>query len=288
MSANVFVFEGGGIRGLYEARKLERLALWPGVGHGLLADARLFAGTSTGGIIACALAAGLSPHAIVDFYATEGPKIFTASLGHEIAALWELNGPKYDNANLRAALTRAFGDRTLGDLNHDVLITTCDLTTRRPVAMTRQTHGGLPCVDACLRTSAAQVYFPPVDNHIDGGNAENNPAVWALVWMLANGCALTDIRMIDFGAGNADRPPLYAGAWGARQWLENGMLDLMLQFPSTLSRDLCASILGANFYHEDGRVDCAMDASEGLEAKLIAPADAADLSGAVEFLFKGA
>lgn len=65
--------DGGGIRGLITAMLLEDLYVKC---PGFLEKVSLFAGTSTGGIIALGLAAGLSTQKIVDLYQHQGGQIF--------------------------------------------------------------------------------------------------------------------------------------------------------------------------------------------------------------------
>ncbi|TAM74567.1 hypothetical protein EPN44_10865 [bacterium] len=78
----VLVLDGGGMRGLYTAMVLAGLSRRfldkPGetpardVGSAF----NLIEGTSTGGVLACALAAGYSPSAIIELYRRHGEEIF--------------------------------------------------------------------------------------------------------------------------------------------------------------------------------------------------------------------
>jgi patatin-like phospholipase/acyl hydrolase len=278
----ILSLDGGGIRGLFTARLLERLEL---AVPGFLATVDLFAGTSTGGILAAALAYGWMPAKCVGLYHSNAQRIFSASVEHQIESLWELEGPKYSNDGLRAVLTEAFQLTQLHELDTDVLITACDALTRRPVRFTRQNDGALRVVDALLRTSAAEVYFPPVEGrYFDGGNAANNPSLWAVIHAIAGGAAIADLRVLSLGTGNVGRPPMHLGNWGARQWLAHGLLELLMEFPSTLNSHLCAELLAANFLRLDGTVDCALDETDNLDHRLLAPADTLDLSPAIAFL----
>src|SRR5688572_25354452 len=79
-SYRVLSLDGGGMRGLYTATVLKTIAAHftrpsespPDIGKGF----DLITGTSTGGILACALAQGVSIDRVIDFYRKEGPKIF--------------------------------------------------------------------------------------------------------------------------------------------------------------------------------------------------------------------
>lgn len=143
--------DGGGIRGLLSARIIQRLqAEIP-----FLDQVDLFAGTSTGGLIALGLANGASPDDLVDLYRGRGAEIFTTVvprppvkgrlrglfvdlgdrtqhlLGDHPFAPRELFHPKYPIDGLRAVLTDFFGDATLGGLRtgKSALVTTLRLFT---------------------------------------------------------------------------------------------------------------------------------------------------------------
>ena len=280
----ILSLDGGGIRGLFTARLIERLEL---AVPGWLARVDLFAGTSTGGILAAALAAGVTPARCVALYRDNGARIFDASWEQRLGSLFELNGPKYSGAGLRAVLIETFGAMRMRELKRDVLITACDTMRRELTRFTRQSDPDLPVVEACMRTAAAEVYFPPVaGRYIDGGNAANNPSLWALIHSLSAGTGLTTSHLLAIGTGNGGRPPLTVDDWGARQWLEHGLLDMLFEFPAALNDRLCAELLGAAYCRLDGAVDCAMDAIDQLDARLLGPADALDLAFAITWLEK--
>src|SRR5215470_12284967 len=77
----VLSLDGGGMRGTYTATYLDRVAATfakrrriAALDIGAAFD--LIVGTSTGGIIACALAAGIPLAKVVDLYQRHGPAIF--------------------------------------------------------------------------------------------------------------------------------------------------------------------------------------------------------------------
>jgi patatin-like phospholipase/acyl hydrolase len=77
----VLALDGGGIRGLYTAVLLRDLCKLLYRESGKRGDDagcnfHLISGTSTGGILACALAAGISADRIVELYERNGPLIF--------------------------------------------------------------------------------------------------------------------------------------------------------------------------------------------------------------------
>ncbi len=139
--------DGGGIRGLLTAKVIERIEAEVPFLHRV----DLFAGTSTGGIIALGLAHGMRPSELVELYRDRGHEIFTAvgprrpprsrileffsELDSRVRELLrdlhfdplDLLHPRYSNGGLRSVLSRYFGDTTLGDLKRAVLVTTLRL-----------------------------------------------------------------------------------------------------------------------------------------------------------------
>src|SRR5712691_6048927 len=97
----ILALDGGGIRGVYTSVLLRRLSEQV---PGFLDRAQLLAGTSTGGILALALAKGMTANELVALYQDNGNQIFSRSLLREIGDLGDLIGAKYDNANLEKIL----------------------------------------------------------------------------------------------------------------------------------------------------------------------------------------
>ncbi len=127
----IVALDGGGIRGVYTAVLLQRLSKEV---PGFLDRADLLAGTSTGGILALALAKGMKPDELVALYQDNGGQIFSRSLLREIGDLGDLIGAKYNNANLEKLLRDKFGDMTLdGLLPRNVLIPSFDLDSPKTV-----------------------------------------------------------------------------------------------------------------------------------------------------------
>ena len=113
----ILSIDGGGIRGLLAARILERLDILEPKWLPLTA---MMAGTSTGGIIALALASGMTPHDIGDFYRKFGATIFDDSLLDDILDLGKLIGADYTNKGLQRVLNNTFGQLQLKDLTKRV------------------------------------------------------------------------------------------------------------------------------------------------------------------------
>lgn len=200
----ILALDGGGLRGLFGAAVLAELEADLAV---ILADSfDLIVGTSTGGLIALALGAGLSPKDVVDFYVDRGPGIFRAGRGK----LRNARRAKHSPAPLREALIDVFGDRTLGSSTKRLVVPAYSLDaqdvyifkTPHNTDLTRDWRERM--VDVALATSAAPTFLPAHRlRHlrlIDGGVWANNPTLVGVVEAVSMlGVPLDAIRVLSMG-----------------------------------------------------------------------------------------
>ncbi|PWV55522.1 CBASS cGAMP-activated phospholipase [Chitinophaga sp. S165] len=183
--------DGGGIKGLYSSTILEHLEQRFGQCSEYF---DMICGTSTGGLIALALALGKPASEISAIYEKQGRKIFPPSIlpgwRSLCQAIW---GGKYSDKPLKGVLEEFFGTHTVADLQNLVCIPSYSITDARPWVFKRD-HGlldrdnGAKLVDVALATSAAPTFFPlceiPHYNYkqfIDGGVWANNPALVGII-----------------------------------------------------------------------------------------------------------
>jgi len=232
----IISLDGGGIKGILTARIMERLeAAQPG----WIAQADIFAGTSTGGILALALASGMSATECVDLYRLNGKAIFASrGIGDALAGgLDEIFRADYAQDGLRGVLEKTFGDKKLKDLKKRVLIPALDFRRWCPKFFDKEQDGEERIVDVALATSSAPTYFPShgwaagqdVTCYADGGLFANNPSDSALAYASAAGSDISKARLISFGTG-ATAPPAPKAMldgqaqldWGYNQWILSG------------------------------------------------------------------
>jgi len=289
----VLSLDGGGIRGLVTAVLLQRLNTHPRTA-GWLDQVDLIAGTSTGGIIALALARGLDLETIRALYAEKGKDIFDDSWVDDVLDLGRIAGAEYDSTHLARELKRIFGDTTLGDLGRKVLVASFDLDNgdnpAEPVAPQDRTwkpklfhnfkgndsDAKTLVRDVALYTSAAPTYFPSVDGYIDGGVYANNPAMCALAQTQDSRSGLTpaldEVTMLSIGTGTSR---VYIKGkthdWGYARWAKP-LVSLMLDGVSGIADYQCRQILGDR-YHRVAPV---------FPAGTSVPMDAVDRTGYME------
>ncbi|MCI0623706.1 MAG: patatin-like phospholipase family protein, partial [Acidobacteria bacterium] len=202
----VLALDGGGIRGIFTASfltSLEELS-----GSRLVDNFDLLVGTSTGGIIAVALALGIPAQEILQLYIHQGKEIFGNP--HNLGMLFR---PKYDNGPLVRALTGLFGERPLNDTLIPVCIPSYELTNSYPRIwkddhVDELTFGGdQPAWKVALASAAAPIFFPAAtvahgDSHTDGGLFANNPSLVGLVEAVRYFRQPTQsVRILSVGAG---------------------------------------------------------------------------------------
>jgi patatin-like phospholipase/acyl hydrolase len=297
----ILSLDGGGIRGIYTAVLLDRLTrevpeFWDGI--------HLFAGTSTGGILALGFAYGQLPADGIQLYRTEGPKVFSDSLWDNIKDLWGLIGAQYNHAPLQKALEAIFHQDTLEDIftrrQKYVLIPTFDLDAMYNDIRTwkpkffhnfpgEDSDGQEKIVDVALRTTAAPTLFPTYQGYIDGGAVANNPSMAALTQTLdprGVGRSLTDIRLFSLGTGDQEMYiPGETLDWGYVQWAKP-LLSVLLEGSMEVADYQCLQILSSSRYHRLApslREQIGWDAVDKID-RLIELANRVDIAPTVEWL----
>ena len=261
----ILSLDGGGLRGLITARILQRLNDDPKI-KGWLNDADLFAGTSTGGILALGLAAGKTPQDICDLYINAGPRIFDDSIWDDIRDLGKTIGADYSNKVLKKELRNIFGDMKLGDLKKKVTIPTFDLDNEA-IDDTKRTwkpkifhnYPGSDsdaeslAADVALYTSAAPTYFPVADGYIDGGVFANNPSLVAIAQAISQSNAKSERARIDeivlLSVGTGVSLSYIKGNnldWGYAQWVKP-LLNILSDGVAGISDYQARQILGERY-----------------------------------------
>lgn len=203
----ILAIDGGGIKGLYSASILKK---FEEKFNTLTSDHfDLICGTSTGGLIALAIALKIPAKEICDFYINEGPFIFPKHKRVKVPFLGAIdlgflkqiaNGGKYSDIPLKESLHKIFGDKLIKDCNNLLCIPSYSVTEAKPKVFKYDHREGdlsrdnnAPVLDIALATSAAPTYFPIAESKyynqeqfIDGGVWANNPTLVGLLESLNN------------------------------------------------------------------------------------------------------
>lgn len=211
MSYKILAFDGGGIRGIYPAYIL-REAYRDGIIKDVREQADMFVGTSTGAIIAAALACNIDEETIYHFYKHKARKVFNETFRNELS--FGLLTPKYSKKYLREILTDLIGDVRMNELNVNLLITSTDVSTGKAVIFRK--NSDIAIVDAVLASISAPYYFSYEQinntNFADGGLWACNPAIVGYVEAKYKyNIKESEIMILSFGTGEVIHPRFLTG-----------------------------------------------------------------------------
>ena len=213
----VLSLTGGGYRGVFTGEVLVRLCVATKC-EGSLADVfDVFAGTSIGGLMACALAVGVAPREVLRTIEKHGGRVFPAKRHRSVRRA--IFGTLYDSSHLEEAIDECLGskkDLKLKDLQKGLVVPAVDWVSGSTQVFVSGFLGKAYATDAtlrevCLATSAAPTYFKPkeVDGApmLDGGLSMNNPDVLALTEVARRWPErLAHLEMLSIGTAGADAP----------------------------------------------------------------------------------
>jgi len=253
MPFRILAIDGGGIRGIYPAHILKRAQEAFKINFPEHFD--LILGTSTGSIIAAALAVDYPIGRIVDLYENEGRRIFQKQ-PFSVRGFFK---SQYGKQHLRKLLEEVFGNRTLSEAKTRLTIPATDISNGRmyvfksPYLDEFVRDRNVPIVEAVLASCAAPSYFDPqkVGEYLlaDGGLWANNPSMVALTEAIGKLRGnLDEIRLFSVGAGlgqkyynphNAERRK-----WGLlRGWGGKKLVETLLNLQSISAQNMAWLIL---------------------------------------------
>lgn len=220
----ILSLDGGGYLGLATAAFIEETERHFGASYHKRFE--LFCGTSTGAIIALALASGMSGKEVVSLYQDFGTKVFRNPFpgARCLRAMRGVFVARYSNKALKISLKKTFGDMRLGDLRSkkkSVAIAAFCLTTGKPrvfktdhsTDLTRD--DGYLVRDVALASASAPVYLPVVklqsptaeceEWYCDGGVFANHPALIGYAEAVSHlGVDPREVRILSLSTPRAD------------------------------------------------------------------------------------
>jgi predicted acylesterase/phospholipase RssA len=238
----ILAIDGGGIRGILPAMvlaDLERRTNRPIID---LFD--LIVGTSTGGLVALALACPdaerkprHSARDIVRLYDVEGKRVFSRSVWHKIRSVGALAEGKYPSAGIEGVLQDYFGECRLKDALADVVVPAYEIERRIPFFFKTanakaKSYYDYPMKSVIRAATAAPTYFEPMQVQIDGPNDyyalvdgalfAYNPGMCAYVEALNRYPGHDSVIMVSLGTGKLTRRLPYDEVkdWGAARWAQ--------------------------------------------------------------------
>jgi patatin-like phospholipase/acyl hydrolase len=260
----ILTLDGGGIRGVYTAHILKRIQEDEGIVFSEYFD--LIAGTSTGAILAGALATDQDINKVIQLYRQHGAQIFSSNicplkkyLGISLPGIPCLNiglfSSKYSQKVLREQLEAIFDTTTMSQTNTNLMLFSTDISNgiphvfKSPYCEDFTRDRNIKLSDAILASTAAPVYFNPikVGEYLlaDGGIWCNNPSICAVAeaknYFDKNH---HDLRLLSIGTieGKSFIPMkrnnhiIKKHLWGLLGW-QTKVIDLTLNLQSIASKN---------------------------------------------------
>jgi len=190
---NILALSGGGFRGLYTATVLAALEKQAGKPVAQCFD--LICGTSIGGVIALALGLEKPAEEIAAIIEKRGPEIFpngNKSWSRYLSKVRRYLVAEYSNAPLKRVADELYGDSTMRDSRHWLIIPTVNYSTGKPQFFKTPHHNTFRAdrkrkmSEVALATSAAPIFFPVYQSeetsscYVDGGLVGNAPGMFGI------------------------------------------------------------------------------------------------------------
>ncbi|CAK9081678.1 Putative sporulation hydrolase CotR [Durusdinium trenchii] len=318
----VLSLDGGGIKGAVSARVLTRICdEFPD----LMDRVDLIAGCSTGTILGGMLATGFSPAEVTEMFEVASPLVFRTTVWEQLKNLGMLTGPNHDGEGKLKILQHAFRGLSLGELPKGICFTASHVQDDRcaprvwtnVVNHSKTTYVGhhefsddefddedfldeevkaeqerfsvldMKLADIVNGATAAPLYFPSFNGHVDGGLWSNDPAMAALAVVspvrdLENVCLLS----IGTGLTEADETCEVGPKWGLKQWLP-WLVDFLFFSTAKATQFNCKAMLGRRYHRLDPILPnpVALNDVSAID-ELIEAANRADLEPTLRFLEK--
>jgi len=276
----VLSIDGGGIRGLIPALVLAEIERRTGRRTAEMVD--LVAGTSTGGILACALTRRgpdgrplFTAEELAGIYVEEGPRIFHRGLIKKLFSAGGWIDERYEDDGLERALARYLGDAYLSEALVPVFVTAYDIHDRFAFFFRSSRAVGDPTYDFPLTavaraTSAAPSYFEPEEVTdragartyplVDGGLYAVNPSMCAYADLVRDGTAPGLELMLSLGTGAHTRAYTFDQArwWGQLGWARPA-LDMVFDGVSDTIEFEAQALMGDRYVRLQTMLELASD-----------------------------
>lgn len=211
MIYKILSIDGGGIRGVYPAQILHNITSKLEIN--LFDSFDMITGTSTGAIIAAAVALNKEPEKIVDLYNRACSTIFKPKCSIFPRSIRSVFHSVYKTDSLESLLKAEFGGVKLGEIKKPLILPATDISNgvvhvfkSGYSEMFVRDKDVLLC-DAILASCSAPTYFDPkkLENYLlaDGGLWANNPSMVALTEARKIfGVQMEDMRVLSIGTGS--------------------------------------------------------------------------------------
>ena len=283
----ILSLDGGGIKGIFPAAVLASLEKEYLERKSIGDYFDLIAGTSTGGILALGLGAGLTASEILQMYLEEGHRVFPSKERGLAGRARRLVSAQYDRSPLDELLAKILGEKTLRESKYRLLIPSTEgrngevWVFKTPHHPDYKLDGTERMASVAAATSAAPTYFTPFEQrgytYLDGGIWANNPVMAALVEALS--CFTTrreNIRILSIGCGENQFQITEGQARKSGMVHWRGIIEVAMQLQSVTAVNQAGLLLGRDritrLDRPDGGEPIALD--DWTKAKGLLPVEA--------------
>jgi uncharacterized protein len=231
----LLALNGGGTRGILQAAFLYLLEKETNKKISELFD--MVVGTSTGGIIASAIAKGVPAERIYTLYLLNSHKIFSRDIGWMIKSGFGVFDSKYKINGLETAIAKYLGRTSISKAKVPFITTSYDTLSERIFLFKSwdESQAKYSFTDAAIATACAPTMFPPykLDNYslVDGSIYSGNPVLIGAVEGVKQGFSLDEIHILNLGTGYYNKPH-DTKAFGIKEWLVKGktkpLIDMII------------------------------------------------------------
>jgi uncharacterized protein len=178
MPFRILSLDGGGIRGVVAATMLAEIEKQ--INQPLNEYFNLITATSTGSILAAAIASGRNSQEIIELYKQKSSRIFPYISRYSLQRIpllfrYGVSAPKFSDRGLIEVLQEAFGETKLFDIVTPLLlIVSYDTISQQTIMFkswrTDKGYGNIPLWETCVCSTSAPTYFPAhkIERRISG------------------------------------------------------------------------------------------------------------------------
>ncbi len=207
----ILSIDGGGIKGIFSSLFLEKLESHYLKGQSIVNYFDLICGTSTGGIIALGLGAGMKASEISKLYIEKGKSVFQIKYKKLKKWIQYFDSP-YSINNLQFFLKEIFKEKKLKSSQVRLCIPSFEgrysevYVFKTPHHLDFKKDGEETMVKVALSTASAPTFFKPFRDRgyifVDGGVWTNNPCMIGLVEALSSfDVRRENVKILSIGCG---------------------------------------------------------------------------------------
>ena len=242
----VLSIDGGGVRGVFAAKILELMETKLDINIHETFD--LIVGTSTGSIIAGAIAIKYDLTQLIKDYSADTPKIFQKRF-----SCGGLLRSKYGSKFLTEFLQGKLGTITLGEIEKPLILNATNVSVGgihvfKSSYQNKQRKGDyvrdgeVPLYKAVLASCSAPTYFDPVDINgtlvCDGGIWANNPSLVGYT-DAKNNFQAEKIQILSLGTGKTKQFYQQSKKWGLLNgWGRTKLIDFAMSCQTTFPQNV--------------------------------------------------